>query len=101
PFLTACSILSLGIETARARSIACRRLKFESGSGPFRAAIMIFLESFANCVARLASCLPLRTAIFAEWEWPAMQNSVESQKSKVECRTRGHGRPATFDFRPR
>ena len=37
-----------------------------------RAAMMMYRESLLNSLARAASCLPLRTAMFAEWECPAM-----------------------------
>ena len=67
------SMLSRGIDTARALSIAYRSLRLVSGSPPpARAAMMMYRLSLLNSLARAASCLPLRTAMFAEWECPAM-----------------------------
>src|SRR5215218_10185521 len=34
--------------------------------------MMMYRLSLLNSLARAASCLPLRTAMFAEWECPAM-----------------------------
>src|SRR4029079_19765391 len=64
-------MLSFGIETARARSIALARLILESGSGPpSLAATMMARESFEKSLPRLASAAPLLWLIDDHFEWP-------------------------------
>ncbi len=42
---------------------------------PLRAATMMALLSLPNRAPRFLSWAPLRMAMFAEWEWPAMSNA--------------------------
>ena len=59
PRAIARSMLSFGIETARARSIALARLMLESGSAPpSLAATMMARESFEKSLPRFASAAP-------------------------------------------
>src|SRR6185295_5575312 len=67
------SMLSLGTLAARAFSIAYLSFRFESLSGPpWRTADMIARDSLLKLRERFLSTAPLRAAMFAEWEWPAM-----------------------------
>src|SRR5262245_59277839 len=66
-------MLSLGMLPARAFSSAYLSFRLWSGSGPpWRTADMIPRASLLNCRERFLSTAPLRAAMFAEWEWPAM-----------------------------
>src|SRR3982750_151590 len=102
-------MLSRGMDTARALSMAYRSFRLVSGSPPpARAAMMMYRLSLLNSLARAASCLPLRTAMFAEWECPAMSpprpgggcdppgvSSIYSREGGVGKPT--DGRPWAFD----
>src|SRR4051812_19981188 len=70
--------------------------------------MMMYRLSLLNSLARAASCLPLRTAMFAEWECPAMSpprpgggcdppgvSSIYSREGGVGKPT--DGRPWAFD----
>src|SRR5688572_12654787 len=67
------SILSLGILTAFASTIAVRNRAFPQGSPPPNlAATIIALESFPQSLLRLLSTAAFRYMMFAAWECPAM-----------------------------
>src|SRR3982751_4825250 len=67
------SILSRGIDWARALVTASRRRAFIEGSGtPSLAATVISRASLENTLLRAASLLPLRNMIFLACEWPAI-----------------------------
>ena len=67
------SILSLGMDSARALATARRRRGFMAGSGmPDLAATVISRESLENSLDRWASARPLRCMIFLNFECPAM-----------------------------
>src|SRR4051812_28170099 len=69
------SILSLGIDCARAVATARRRRALNAGSGaPSFAATVISRASFENTLLRAASLLPLRCMMFLACEWPAMSD---------------------------
>src|SRR4051794_36265431 len=66
-------MLSLGQLYDRALSIAYRSFRFMSGSPPpLRAATKIARQSLLKSLPRFASTVPLRCAMFAEWECPAI-----------------------------
>src|SRR5690349_2393398 len=74
------SILSLGIDWARAFCTARRRRALNAGSGmPSLAATVISRASLENTFERAASDLPLRCMIFLACEWPAMRSPLVSE----------------------
>src|SRR4029079_336063 len=76
PRLMARSMLSLGIDTSRALSMAYRSLRFMVGSPPpCRAAMMIARLSLLHSLPRLASMAPFLCLIVAQCEWPDMVSS--------------------------
>ena len=71
PRAIARSMLSFGIETARARSTAFASAMLASGSGPpSLAATMMARESFEKSLPRLASAAPFLCLIEDHLEWP-------------------------------
>src|SRR5688572_15629125 len=79
------SMLSLGMFAARAFSIAYLSLRFDSASAPpWRTADMTARASFVKARARFLSTAPLRAAMLAEWEWPAM--GAETSAAPVGAR---------------
>src|ERR1700733_3086621 len=68
------SILSFGMFSCLAATIAARRRGFIAGSGvPSLAATVISRASLPNTFDFWASCRPLRCMMFWNWEWPAMR----------------------------
>ena len=66
------SILSLGMDWARALATARRRRELKAGSGmPILAATVISRASLEKTFERAASDLPLRCMMFLACEWPA------------------------------
>ena len=67
------SILSLGMDSARALVMARRRRALEAGSGvPVLAAMVMSRDSLENSLERFLSWAPLRNWMFLNLEWPAM-----------------------------
>src|ERR1700712_1795627 len=67
------SILSRGIDCARALVTASLSRAFIDGSGtPILAATVISRASLENTLLRTASLLPLRNMMFLACEWPAI-----------------------------
>src|SRR5437016_8686592 len=66
-------MLSFGMLTERALSMAYRSFRFISGSPPpWRAAMMMARLSLLNSLPRLASMAPFLCLIVAQCEWPDM-----------------------------
>ena len=76
PRAIARSMLSFGIETARARSTAFASEMLASGSGPPSfAATMMARESFEKSLPRFASAAPFLCLIEDHLEWPDTNGS--------------------------
>src|SRR5262245_800511 len=83
PRLMARSMLSLGMDTARALSMAYRSFKFIVGSPPpWRAAMMMARLSLLHSLPRLASMAPFLCLIVAQCECPDMASPLRS----LRCR---------------
>src|SRR5205823_9981832 len=82
-FLIARSMLSFGMFSCRAATMAARSRGFMAGSGVQRlAATVISRASLPNSFDFWASCRPLRCMMFLNWEWPAMRGLLESSSSE-------------------
>src|SRR5437879_10926813 len=82
-------ILSAGMFSALAATMAPRRRGLVSGSPPFLAAIEISLIRRVKILPRLASSAPFLCLIVAHFEWPDMgtpriQCTLVAQDSPVE-----------------
>jgi hypothetical protein len=93
------SMLSFGMFSARAASMAARRRGFMAGSGiPSLAETVISRASLENSFERTLSWRPLRCMMFLNWECPAMASSIDGDPPRAGTRDRsGRGllwRPA-------
>src|SRR5689334_8526983 len=88
------SMLSLGMLTWRALSMAYRSLRFIEGSPPpWRAAMMIARLSLLQSLPRLASMAPFLCLMVAQWECPDMAPpSVLVALWPGAAHARAHGR---------
>src|SRR4029079_10096610 len=83
PRLMARSMLSLGIDTSRALSMAYRSFRFMVGSPPpCRAAMMIARLSLLHSLPRLASMAPFLCLIVAQCEWPDMADLLDAVRAR-------------------
>src|SRR5450759_1467872 len=81
-------MLSAGMFSAFAATMAVRRRGFMSGSPPDLAAIAISLMRRVKILPRLASSAPFLCLMVAHFEWPdiAVPRLLSSRKRKLELR---------------
>src|SRR5688572_10303518 len=73
PFLTARSMESLGMDSARALSMAYRSRRLSAGfPPPLRAATVMYFASLEKIFPRFASAAPFLFLMDFQCEWPAM-----------------------------
>src|SRR6202040_4285165 len=81
-------MLSAGIFSALAATIAPRNLGLVSGSPPFLAAMLISFIRRVKILPRLASSAPFLCLIVAHFEWPDME--IPSRSLKSDCAALDH-----------